>query len=99
MASQSTEYWFARRFPIGDIRGGMAPVSWKGWAVALAFVGALVVGAAIWWWFAQRGENTRGVVAFAIVAAAAGLGFIRTANRKGDHAHCVRDYQKGKLSV
>ncbi|MEZ5996275.1 MAG: hypothetical protein R3C25_11040 [Hyphomonadaceae bacterium] len=97
--SEPAEYWFARRFPLGQMRSGMAPVHWKGWAVVAAFVAALAAGGLLWAWFAARGDNGRGVFAFALMSAGAALGFIRTANKKGDHVHCVADYRKGKLSV
>lgn len=94
-----TQPWFARRFPLGDMRSGMAPVHWKGWAVALAFVAALAIAGGVFWWFAARDQAVKGAFTFAILAAGAGLGFIRVANKKGDHIHCVADYEKGKLRV
>jgi hypothetical protein len=36
-----TEYWFARRFPVGSPRAGMSPVHWKGYAVVAIYVTAL----------------------------------------------------------
>lgn len=95
----SGEYWYARRYPLGSMRTGMAPVHWKGWALTMAFVAALALAGALFWWFAQRDEVVKGVAVFGVSAAGAGLGFIRVAHIKGDHINCVADYRKGKLSA
>ena len=97
--STPTEHWFARRFPIGDGRANMAPVHWKGWAVAFAFIVALLIAGGVFWWFTERDQLVKGAFVFAVLAAGAGLGLIRVANRRGDHIHCVADYEKGKLRV
>lgn len=97
--SDGKEYWFARRHPLKTMRGGMAPVHWKGWLVALGFLLALGAGVLAWWWFAGHENVVRGVFTFAVVAGVAALIFIRVAHVKGDHINCVADYRKGKLSA
>lgn len=99
MSVEPKEIWFARRFPIGDVRGGMAPVCWKGWMVVAVFVLGVALGGAAMAWFAFDGMMSRGVWAFVIVATAAGLFFLRMANHKGDHVNTVAEYEKGKLRV
>ena len=93
------DIWFARRFPIGSTRSGMAPINWKGWVVVAVFLLVLLVGAAAFGWFAYEGDMVKGVTTFVAFAFGAGLFFIKMANDKGDHIHTVADYVKGKLSV
>lgn len=88
------EYWFARRFPIGAMRSGMAPVHWKGWAVAFGFVLAMCLGGLGAWWFIARGEMTKGFIVFGVVAVVSAIGFIGVAHKKGDHIRSVADYRK-----
>ena len=95
----ASEYWFARRFPLGHMRAGMAPVHWRGWAVACAFVLALLLSGGVCAWLMSVGQTIKGVAAFGLGALGAGLGFIRVAHVKGDHVNCVADYEKGKLRV
>lgn len=92
-----SEAWFARRFPLGDMRSGLAPVHWKGWLVAAGFVAALAISGAFAWWMMSLGQTVKGAAAFGIGAFGAGLGFTRVAHKKGDHINCVADYEKGKL--
>ncbi len=99
MSAEPREIWFARRFPIGNPRSGMAPVHWKGWAVIGLFLFAMVVGASAFAWFAYEGLMGQGVWTFVVLAAAGALFFLRMANHKGDHIHTVADYEKGKLRV
>ena len=49
-----TEYWFARRFPVGHPRSSMSPINDKGWAVVRAFV----------WWMAG---GALGAIALALL--------------------------------
>lgn len=90
------EYWFARRFPLRDMRPGMAPVHWKGWAVAGAFVAAMAMGGILGWWFAGHGETTKGVIVFSVFAVVAAIGFIGVAHRMGDHVRTVSDYREDR---
>jgi hypothetical protein len=97
--TEPREIWFARRFPIGSPRSGMAPVNWKGWAVVGVFILGMIAGGLAWGWFAHEGDMAKGVWTFIVIAAAGGLFFIRMANHKGDHVHTIADYEKGKLRV
>lgn len=97
--TEPRDIWFARRFPIGSARSGMAPVNWKGWAIVAAFVAFMIVGAAAFGWFAYEGDMARGAWTFIVFAVAGGLLFLRMANHKGDHVNTIADYEKGKLRV
>ena len=54
------KYWFARRFPLGDRRNAMSPITSEGHRVAWIFV-AWMIGGAI----------AAGVVAVAVIVATA----------------------------
>ena len=97
--SVTPEYWFARRYPIGQARAGMAPVHWKGWAVVGGYVVGFILAAALTFWFAGKGDLVQ--AAFIFVAASFGLtiSFISTSHKKGDHAHTVADYRGGNVRV
>ena len=90
------EYWFARRFPVGDPRSGMAPVHWKGWAMFGVFVAALAMGALGWLLTDLNGHWLMGLVAFVSLAVlGAGMLLISVAQH-GDTARTVEDYRKAK---
>jgi F0F1-type ATP synthase assembly protein I len=93
------EYWFARRFPLRDMRSGMAPIHWKGWAVAVAFVAAMAIGGILGWWFTDHGQMTKGIVVFGAFAVGAAIGFIGVAHRMGDHVRTVADYREDRKSA
>jgi len=96
---QVAEYWFARRFPVGDRRRAMAPVHWKGTAVALIYVAVLILGGIAFAWFGASGRMVTGVVIF-VVAAIVGVGFfIGVAEAKCDKQRTVADYRKARASV
>jgi hypothetical protein len=88
------EIWFARRYPIGDMRPGLAPVHWKGWALIAAFFVALIVDAALGFWLASTEQAARGILFCLILAFGAVLGFVRVRHIKGDHIRCAADYRK-----
>lgn len=94
-----TEYWFARRFPVGDPRRAMAPVHWKGYVAAAIFVAALLIGALAFAWMGARGQIVQGAVAFIIAAAVGMVWFIGVAERTCDKARTVSDYQKERPRV
>ena len=96
---QVAEYWFARRFPVGDRRRAMAPVHWKGTAVALIYVAVLILGGIAFAWFGASGRMVTGVAIF-VVAAIVGVGFfIGVAEAKCDKQRTVADYRKARASV
>jgi hypothetical protein len=102
MAAEPNKYWFARRFPVGNPRNKMAPISPEGHRVVGAFVGAMVGGAAGWavlslfsiWvpflW-------VLGIVIFVAASAWGGWYFITQAQARGDHQHTVEDYKSGRV--
>ena len=94
-----SEYWFARRFPQGDARTSMAPVHWKGFAVALAFAAILCAGGVAFAWFGASGRLITGAAIFALCAIFGGFFFISVAQAHGDPERTVADYRKDKLSA
>ncbi len=94
-----TEYWFARRFPVGDRRQSMAPVHWKGYAASAVFVAALTIGGLAFAWMGASGYLVQGTIVF-LVAALVGAGwFITVARVKGDPQRTIEDYRKAKPRV
>jgi purine-cytosine permease-like protein len=89
-----SDYWFARRFPVGHPRHAMGPISREGWLVVLAFVLAMIAGAVIGMWLGLSGAPFWGVISFAVIAIIAGAVLIVMANSKGDHQRTVADYRK-----
>ena len=90
------EYWFARRFPLGDPRGGMAPINWKGAAVVLGFVVVLLIGAGVWAYMAQDGRMVEGAAIFTVFAFCDGMWFTSTTRVHGDRVRTVADYRAEK---
>lgn len=88
------DYWFARRFPVGHPRNAMAPVSWKGWAVALVFVVAMTIGGLAFALLAVDGRVIAGATIFALSAILGGGWFIAMTVSKGDRTRTVEDYRK-----
>lgn len=88
-----TEYWFARRFPVGSPRNAMAPVHWKGYAIVALYVTLLVLGGVTFAWLGASGKLVAGAAVF-VIAATMGAGlFIGLSNAKGDKARTVADYR------
>jgi hypothetical protein len=94
-----SEFWFARRFPVGHPRNAMGPVTREGWLVVFAFVAALVAGAVIGMLLGFGGAPFSGVAAFAALGIVAGLAFIMIAKHKGDHQRTVADYRRLRLGA
>ena len=87
------DFWFARRHPLGAMRGGMAPLSWKGWALRVAFLAALAAAAEFGLWVADHSNTGRGLAAFAIFGFGAWLGYSRVVHAKGDYIRTVQDHR------
>lgn len=87
-----TEYWFARRFPVGNPRNAMSPVHWKGYAVVAAYVTLLVLGAVGFAWLGASGNLIMGAAVFAATAVAGAGLFITLSVTKGDKTRTVADY-------
>lgn len=94
-----TEYWFARRFPLGHARSGMSPVHWKGWMLTAGFVAILTLGAFAFAWFGASGNMAEGVAIFALLAFIGGVSFTSMANAKCDKVRTVADYKKDRARV
>lgn len=94
-----TEFWFARRFPVGNPRNAMAPVHWKGYAVVAAYVTLLVLGALGFAWFGASGDLILGAVLFAAAAVVGASLFIILSSTKGDKARTVAEYRKDAARV
>jgi hypothetical protein len=91
----SNEFWFARRFPVGNRSNAVAPVTKEGRLVGLAFVASMLVGAAIGAVVGLGGNLILGIATFAVIAGAGGFAFIYIAQKKTDRNHTVADYQAG----
>ncbi len=94
-----TEYWFARRFPLGDGRNAMAPVHWKGWLVALGFGFILTIGAVLFAWLGAHEQIVKGAAMFIVTAIVGMVWFIGMSQRKGDPVRTVADYKKDRARV
>lgn len=89
-----TEYWFARRFPVGNPRQSMAPVHWKGYAIVAIYVTLLVLGGIAFAWFGAGGQFALGVALFVAAAIVGGGLFIFLSYAKGDKTRTVAEYRK-----
>lgn len=91
-----TEYWFARRFPLGHPRAGMSPIHWKGYAVVAAFVMTLVIGGIAFAWLGASDRMPEGVAIFAFLAFLGTAFYLTVARQKGDRVRTVADYRREK---
>lgn len=91
-------HWFARRYPLGAMRSGMAPIAWQGWAVIAGLVLSVLLAATVGAWFAHGGETLKGIGVFVVIAGVCWLGFIRVANKKGDHIRSVAEYRQDEAA-
>jgi hypothetical protein len=99
LSMTTKEFWFARRFPLSDRRQSMAPVHWKGYAVAIVFMLMLLIGGMAFAWMGASGYMVQGVVVFVVAALVGGGWFITVAKAKGDHTRTVADYRKDAARV
>lgn len=105
-------YWFARRFPVGNPRNAMSPVTPEGYRVAWTFVWCMVGGAAAmivlmglagWAAYATGFGPLSWVLGILGIAAFVGCAiygaryFISEAQNRGDHQHTVDDYKAGRV--
>lgn len=94
-----TQFWFARRFPVGSPRNAMAPVSWQGYAIVTLYVTLLMLGALAFAWLGASGDLILGATAFTAAAVVGASLFIGLSNVKGDKARTVAEYQKDASRV
>ncbi len=92
-----SEFWFARRFPVGNRRNSIAPVSREGRLVVAGFIFGMLLGALVFMAMAAAGELILGAATFAVIAGLAGGGFIIVAQKRADQKHTVDDYTDGVL--
>jgi hypothetical protein len=90
------EYWFARRYPLGDSRQAVSPVHWKGYAMTAIYTIALFTGGGLFVYFGMDDQLLIGVAVFAGVALVAGVWFVLTAKANGDPVRTVAEYKKDK---
>jgi hypothetical protein len=89
-----SEYWFARRFPVGHPRNAVAPVTREGW-LAFAYWGAgMLAGSAIFLWLAVSGALFGGLIVFVVVGIAATWVLMTVVGRHSDNARTVEDYRR-----
>ncbi len=99
--TEGTGFWFARRFPVGNPRNAMVPVTAEGMQAVWRFVGTMTAGAIFACVLAVLAVFTHWSLyvasAFVFVAAAiyGGWTFISIAMRKGDSRHTAADYRAG----
>jgi hypothetical protein len=91
-----TEYWFARRFPLGSPRAGMSPVHWKGYAVVAIYVTALIVGGVAFAWLGASDRMAEGIAIFVLFAFVGTMFYLTVARQKGDRVRTVADYRREK---
>ena len=94
-----TEYWFARRFPVGNPRNAMAPVHWKGYAIVAAYVTLLVLGGLVFAWLGAGGQLILGAAIFAAAAVVGASLFIGLSVTKGDKTRTVAEYRRDARRV
>lgn len=92
-----TEYWYARRFPVGHWRNAMAPVSPKARRVTWVFVGGMSLGMLAFFVFGLIGHWRIGAGIFAVLAAYSGWYFLFVPIRRFDRHHTVEDYMTGRV--
>ena len=99
-----SEYWFARRFPVGHPRNSMSPVNEKGWAVVRAFIWWMVGGAlgalalVLIGLFVLPYVWIAAPIIFFACAMVGGWSFILAAQMHGDTQHTVDDYMSGRVA-
>lgn len=94
-----TEYWFARRFPVGNPRNAMGPVHWKGYAIVAVYVTLLVLGGIAFAWFGASGQLILGATIFAGAAVVGASLFIGLSSAKGDKTRTIAEYRKDASRV
>ncbi len=94
-----SEYWFARRFPVGNPRNAMAPVHWKGYAIVAVYVTLLVLGGLAFAWLGAGGQLILGAVIFAGAAVIGASLFIGLSGAKGDKTRTVAEYRRDAQRV
>jgi mannose-6-phosphate isomerase-like protein (cupin superfamily) len=92
-----TEYWFARRFPVGHWRNAMAPISPKARRVTRVFAGGMAAGMLAFFIFGLIGHWRIGAGIFAVLAAYSGWYYLFVPIKRFDRQHTVEDYITGRV--
>lgn len=94
------EFWFARRFPLGDPRQAYGPVHWKGWASVFVFIAAIMAGAVYFAWDAMIEQNfIQGLAVFLVAGFVGTAWYMLVVRANCDTLNTVADYRKGKPRV
>lgn len=91
-----TEYWYARRFPVGHWRNAMAPISPKARRVTWVFFGGMAAGMAAFFISGFAGYWQIGAVIFAVLAAYSSWYYFFVPIKRFDRYHTVEDYRMGR---
>jgi hypothetical protein len=94
-----SEIWFARRFPVGHPRSGMAPVHWKGWAMFGVFLASMLIGALGFVLSALNGGWMWGLIVFASLSAIGAGMLLLAVDARGDPTKTADDYRKVKANA
>ncbi len=89
-----SKVWFARLMPVGHPRKTMSPVSREGWLVVTGFIVAMGTGALLFFWLLSSGRTVLGVALYALIALAAGGGYLWAASARSDQQRSVDDYRR-----
>lgn len=92
-----TEYWFARRYPVGHWRNAMAPISPKARRVTWVFAGGMAAGMLAFFVFGLIGHWRIGAGIFAVLAAYSGWYYLFVPGKRFDRQHTVEDYITGRV--
>jgi mannose-6-phosphate isomerase-like protein (cupin superfamily) len=92
-----TEYWYARRFPVGHWRNAMAPISPKARRVVWVFAGGIAAGMLAFFISGFAGYWQIGAVIFAVLAAYSGWYYVVVPIKRFDRYHTVEDYKAGRV--
>ena len=92
-----TEYWYARRFPVGHWRNAMAPISPKARRVIWVFAGGITAGMLAFFISGFAGYWQIGAAIFAVLAAYSSWYYFIVPIKRFDRYHTVEDYVAGRV--
>jgi hypothetical protein len=95
----ATDYWFARRFPVGNDRQSMGPINWKGWLAFGVFTLALMGGGMAFLLMAIWGSMWLGIFAFVLIAFGSMMALLKVVSLKGDQTKTMEEYMKAGRDV
>jgi hypothetical protein len=89
--------WFARRYPVGDTRTAIAPVSRDGWRTMYIFVGCLVLAAGSGAALGATGHWMFAGAAFLAFGVGGTTYFNVMSSMYCDDKHTVAEYKSGAV--